>query len=579
MMRVGLLDRGPWPILGATLLSALIPGIWSVDDGAWAEESGEIPSAASLMQGVYDASAWIGEVDSFLIRARQTAMQSEEAWQWRQENPIPVPGLMQEKPRPYEARPYVIEETYAWDRHRIHVSSHSYRQGEAETDSHHSTRIWDGKLGVDWSADNDGPAKQAVIADQLTRMFTGEQFSNMWMRPWGCGGAYGMWWCEDQPVEVYRKMWGIQPADFEYLGREELAGYECHVVESPVGYYRMHIGVADGRLYQRCWSVRSKEQKPVDELAIAEEICGREFKSYLHFTVWCDKQPSDEARRIHRAMKRRLYEHVVMVRKQRLDDYREVASGCWLPFHQVSESYSAHSPKSFVESRNEYTVTEVEVNEALDDALFRDGLVDGTIVSTDWRYEPSISYTYRKDQPESERVALAEKRRQQLAEGQAVLDKAKEKLVSRRGQTPPPLPQTGWYFGEPKSWEELRGKVVVLTFWETHCGPCKNELPLVAKWNDASEGDVVFIGIHPPTEDVEVAMRVLIDAKAEFPTIIEPMGKEGGPNGELHEWFGNSWYPNSVLIDKQGAVAGFGNFMGVHRGLSQQIRELLVAEE
>lgn len=43
--------------------------------------------------------------------------------------------------------------------------------------------------------------------------------------------------------------------------------------------------------------------------------------------------------------------------------------------------------------------------------------------------------------------------------------------------------------------QELRGRIVVLNFWATWCGPCKEELPLMVKTSQEYAGrDVLFIG-------------------------------------------------------------------------------------
>jgi thiol-disulfide isomerase/thioredoxin len=49
--------------------------------------------------------------------------------------------------------------------------------------------------------------------------------------------------------------------------------------------------------------------------------------------------------------------------------------------------------------------------------------------------------------------------------------------------------------GKPVRLQELRGRIVVLNFWATWCGPCKEELPLMVKTSQEYSGrDVLFIG-------------------------------------------------------------------------------------
>src|SRR6266404_4540676 len=85
---------------------------------------------------------------------------------------------------------------------------------------------------------------------------------------------------------------------------------------------------------------------------------------------------------------------------------------------------------------------------------------------------------------------------------------------------PPAIMGSGLQIGEPApplrlaeilqvpedadaAWEKLRGKVVVLDFWATWCGPCVASLP---HWNDLAlqfrDKPVVFIAISDENKDV-----------------------------------------------------------------------------
>ncbi len=51
--------------------------------------------------------------------------------------------------------------------------------------------------------------------------------------------------------------------------------------------------------------------------------------------------------------------------------------------------------------------------------------------------------------------------------------------------------------GESVRLSELRGKIVILDFWATWCGPCRSELPTVNKLAERfKDKDVVFLGIN-----------------------------------------------------------------------------------
>ena len=123
--------------------------------------------------------------------------------------------------------------------------------------------------------------------------------------------------------------------------------------------------------------------------------------------------------------------------------------------------------------------------------------------------------------------------------GRSDLEKAQGGDRGPQGPGPAAAAQSGWLNGGPLSWKQLRGKVVVLHFWEFNCGPCMNELPLMARWHErAAESGQVIIGIHPPTRDLDAVRKTLAKFGAKYPVLIDsPPTKQGGI-GLLHDWFG-----------------------------------------
>jgi thiol-disulfide isomerase/thioredoxin len=103
----------------------------------------------------------------------------------------------------------------------------------------------------------------------------------------------------------------------------------------------------------------------------------------------------------------------------------------------------------------------------------------------------------------------------------------------------------------PKTLDEAKGKVVILDFWATFCGPCKKSFPKYQEIVDQSGGQVVVIAVSEDDADNATALDdikgFIKDTGVKF-TVLWDKGKTAPPK------YGVKNMPTSFIIDKAGVV-------------------------
>ena len=124
--------------------------------------------------------------------------------------------------------------------------------------------------------------------------------------------------------------------------------------------------------------------------------------------------------------------------------------------------------------------------------------------------------------------------------------------------------------GKPQAMKQWQGKPIVVNYWATWCGPCRQEMPELVELQKKYQGKVQFVGIA--IDEVAPVTVFAKQYKVNFPTLIgsnsamEMMRAQGNVQGGL---------PFTVIIDGKGQLV-FKELGRMHKEkLDDQLKKLI----
>ena len=101
--------------------------------------------------------------------------------------------------------------------------------------------------------------------------------------------------------------------------------------------------------------------------------------------------------------------------------------------------------------------------------------------------------------------------------------------------------------GENIKLSELRGQVVLINFWASWCGPCRQEMPLLDQmYQQYSPLGFTLLGVNVE-QDTTDAERMLEDTPVTFPILFDA-------ENEVSKLYDVTAMPSTVLVDRDGNV-------------------------
>jgi len=124
--------------------------------------------------------------------------------------------------------------------------------------------------------------------------------------------------------------------------------------------------------------------------------------------------------------------------------------------------------------------------------------------------------------------------------------------------------------GENLKLSELRGEVVLINFWASWCGPCRQEMPILSQLHDKYKAmgfTVLGVNVEENSSD---ARKLLKDLPVSFPVLFDN-------DSTVSKQYDVVAMPSTVLVDRNGNIRYLhkGYKPGLENTYVEQVRSLI----